>query len=62
MINLSDVHDFSAARFILYWVVASVVAVIVAYSIGQESCALYQKKTFMWHFCLEKKQLYQIWV
>ena len=36
MIDLSDVHDFSAARFILYWVVASVVAVIVAYSIGQE--------------------------
>lgn len=36
MIDLSDVHDFSAARFILYWVVASVVAVIVAYGIGQE--------------------------
>lgn len=35
MIDLSDVHDFSAARFILYWVVASVVAVIVAYGIGQ---------------------------
>ena len=37
LIDLSDVHDFSAARFLLYWLVASIVAIIVAYSIGQEN-------------------------
>lgn len=37
LIDLSDVHDFSAARFLLYWLIASVVAIIVAYSIGQEN-------------------------
>ena len=37
LIDLSDVQDFSAARFLLYWLVASVVAIIVAYSIGQEN-------------------------
>ena len=37
LIDLSDVQDFSAARFLLYWLIASVVAIIVAYSIGQEN-------------------------
>lgn len=37
LIDLSSVQDFNAARFMLYWLVASVVAVIVAYSIGQEN-------------------------
>ena len=36
MIDLSGVHDFNAARFLLYWLVASVVAVIAAYSISPE--------------------------
>ena len=30
LIDLSDVQDFSAARFLLYWLIASVVAIIVA--------------------------------
>ena len=36
MIDLSDVHDFNAARFMLYWLVACVVAVLVAYIITPE--------------------------
>ena len=37
LIDLSDVKDFSAARFLIYWLVASIVAVLVAYSIGAEN-------------------------
>ena len=33
MIDLSDIKDFHAARFMIYWLVATVIAVIVAYSI-----------------------------
>ncbi|WP_296956989.1 phospho-N-acetylmuramoyl-pentapeptide-transferase [uncultured Dialister sp.] len=37
LIDLSDVKDFHAGRFLLFWLIASIVAVIVAYSIGQEN-------------------------
>lgn len=37
MIDLSGVHDFNAARFLLYWLVASVVAVLVAYMMKPEN-------------------------
>lgn len=33
MIDLSGIKDFHAGRFILFWLVATVVAIIVAYSI-----------------------------
>ncbi len=36
MIDLSNVESFHAGRFMLYWLIATVVAVIVAYSIGPE--------------------------
>lgn len=37
MIDLSGVHDFNAARFLLYWLVACVVAVTTAYTIKPEN-------------------------
>ena len=36
LIDLSDVQDFHAARFLIYWLIASVVAVLTAYSISYE--------------------------
>ena len=33
MIDLSDIKDFHAARFMIYWLVATVIAGIVAYSL-----------------------------
>ena len=37
MIDLSGVKDFNAARFLIYWLVATVIAILVAYNI----CLLY---------------------
>ena len=37
LIDLSDVHNFSAACFLLYQLVASIVAIIMTQSIGQEN-------------------------
>ena len=35
LIDLSDV-DFNAARFLIYWLIATIVAIIVAYSLTPE--------------------------
>ena len=40
MIDLSGVKDFNAARFLIYWLVATVIAILVAYNIEP------QKKRF----------------
>jgi len=50
MIDLSDMKDFNAARFFIFWLVASVVAIITAYSIPQE-------KKMMW-FKLRKSNTF----
>lgn len=36
LIDLSGVQDFHYLRFLLFWIIATVVAVIVAYRIGPE--------------------------
>ena len=37
LIDLSDIQDFNAARFLIYWLVATVVAILTAYSISYEN-------------------------
>ncbi|MFQ9401930.1 MAG: hypothetical protein ACLR1D_06255 [Dialister sp.] len=44
MIDLSDIKDFHAARFMIYWLVATVIAVIVAYSIDPRKTCLVPSK------------------
>ena len=36
MIDLSGVKDFNAARFLIYWLVATVIAILVAYNIDPQ--------------------------
>lgn len=36
LIDLSDVENFSAGAFLLFWLVATIVAVVTAYSIAPE--------------------------
>ena len=49
LIDLSDIKDFHAARFMIYWLVATVIAIIVAYRIDPQKKLLWfrQRSGFM---------------
>ena len=56
MIDLSGVKDFNAARFLIYWLVATVIAILVAYNIDPQKKLVWFRPVSYTHLDVYKRQ------